>query len=140
MTLYKSLQSLVDFWFQVCVIFPYSAITVPRQRQLLQAGEREEPRDNDMGPNQFTDTISDRLVDLCTSSESVSTILAQEPTLAPSDAWKKLYKHHAGKLTGPHSIHEAGKREASKEALERAAKCGKWGPTQPSELFLRVSL
>lgn len=136
--MYECLQSLVDFWFQVCVVFPYSALTIPRQRQLLQAGEREEVRNSDMAHNQFTDTISDRLVDLCTSTESVSTVLAQDPTAAPGDAWKKLYKHHAGKLTGPHSIHEAGKGEASTEALERAAKCGKWGPTQPSELFLRV--
>lgn len=88
-----------------------------------------------MTPN--FDKISDNIFALCTSSESVSSLLAQDPTLAPGEAWKKLYGHHVSKPSSK-DVNAAGKGSVSKEELERAAKCGKWGPTQPSELFLRV--
>lgn len=82
--------------------------------------------------------ISDKVYKLCTSKESVSALLAADPTLAPGDAWKKLYGGHAAgekdsKVTGK------GRRDdLTPEDLKRAMECGNWGPTQPSELFLRV--
>lgn len=86
-------------------------------------------------------TFSDETYKLCTSGESVSALLAADPTLAPGDAWHKLFGHHVSKATtSSHAADDAGKNEVSKADLERAAKCGKWGPTQPSELFLRVGL
>ncbi len=84
-------------------------------------------------------TFSNRTYELCTSKESVSSVLAADPSLAPGDAWRKLYGHHVGKLTTSKAANDAGKSEVSPADLERAAKCGNWGPTQPSELFLRVS-
>lgn len=89
--------------------------------------------------SQFTGPISDAFYQLFTSSQSVSSVLAQDPTLSPEDAWKKLYDHHARKPQGPHSIDQAGKYTPADDAgLRRAAECGKWGPTQPSQLFLQM--
>ncbi len=83
-------------------------------------------------------SFSDRTFQLCTASDSVSSLLAADPALAPGEAWHKLFGHHVGKPKSSHAADDAGKGPVSKEALERAAKCGKWGPTQPSDLFLRV--
>lgn len=83
--------------------------------------------------------ISDRLYELCNSSESVSTVLARDLKITPGEAWKKLYGHDARKPVGRKSSDATSKATSADEVLERAAKCGKWGPTQPSELFLRVS-
>jgi hypothetical protein len=80
--------------------------------------------------------LPDHVLDLCTSNESISSLLAHDPHLAPGEAWKKLYSSHQKK----HDVDGAGKAEIWPEELARAARCGKWGPTQPSELFLRVSL
>ncbi|EAA27811.2 phospholipase D/nuclease [Neurospora crassa] len=48
-----------------------------------------------MTKSKFPDHISDRILDLCTSSETVSSLLAREPSLSPSAAWDKLYGRHA---------------------------------------------
>lgn len=89
---------------------------------------------------QFCGPISDEFYKLFTSPESVSSLLARNPSISPGDAWHTLYRHHVGKkLSGPHSIHHAGKHTPSPDDLHKAAACGRWGPTQPSELFLTVS-
>lgn len=83
--------------------------------------------------------ISERVYKLCTNPESVSALLAKDPTMAPGDAWKKLYGHH---LPGEHaskSKSEALRDEITPEDLKRTKECGNWGPTEPSETFLRVS-
>lgn len=82
--------------------------------------------------------ISDELYALCTSNESVSSILAKDPTAKPGDAWKKLYGHDH-KLGKRKSFTGVSQSATDEELLRRTAECGKWGPTQPSELFLRVS-
>ncbi|KAK3389622.1 hypothetical protein B0H63DRAFT_537638 [Podospora didyma] len=93
--------------------------------------------------HEIPDHISDRIVELCTSSESVSSLLAADPTLAPGDAWTRLYGRHALKSAARTSAKANGiatlhvERQAE-DRLELAAKCGKWGPTQPSELFLQI--
>jgi len=92
-----------------------------------------------MAGENMPDSFSDTVFQLCTSGESVSALLAKDPGLAPGDAWQKLYKAHSGRPKGSHAADDIGKGELSKEQLERAVKCGKWGPTQPSELFLRVT-
>ncbi|CAK7273894.1 hypothetical protein SEPCBS119000_005892 [Sporothrix epigloea] len=78
--------------------------------------------------------LGDGIVNLCTSQESVSSLLAADPTLAPGDAWQTLYgKHHLG------SDGQEKKDAASGvDDLARAAKCGNWGPTKPSDLFLKI--
>ncbi|KAH8900135.1 hypothetical protein GQ53DRAFT_758241 [Thozetella sp. PMI_491] len=84
------------------------------------------------------DVISDRVLGLCISPESVSACLASQPELVPGDAWKKLYGKHILKATGAEKVDGAGQEALPEDELERARKCGKWGPTQPSELFLQI--
>jgi hypothetical protein len=82
--------------------------------------------------------ISEKVHTLCNGTESVSSMLAAEPTMAPGDAWKALYgKHEAGKDVST-STAKAHRDEITSEDLQRAFECGNWGPTRPSELFLRV--
>lgn len=84
--------------------------------------------------------ISDKVHKLCASTRSLSAVLAQDPTLAPGEAWKKLYGGHAtGEKESANTARKHGD-EIRPEDLQRALECGKWGPTKPSELFLRVSL
>ncbi|KAJ7771657.1 hypothetical protein B0H16DRAFT_191133 [Mycena metata] len=82
--------------------------------------------------------ISPKVYDLCTSTETVSSLVAQDPHLPPGDAYKKLYGGHTA---GPkESIAKAKEHREVHTAddLKRARDCGKWGPTQPSELFLKL--
>ncbi|POS78376.1 hypothetical protein DHEL01_v203230 [Diaporthe helianthi] len=88
--------------------------------------------------DEFTSPVSDELLKLLTSPDSVSTLLAQNPSLSPGEAWMNLYAHHIGKLGKRRPTDDSGKRLASEEALHKAAEAGHWGPTQPSELFLRI--
>ncbi|KAK0643811.1 hypothetical protein B0T16DRAFT_392277 [Cercophora newfieldiana] len=88
--------------------------------------------------------VSDSIVELCTSSQSVSSILAEDPTLAPKEAWERLCagwkppKPSKGDKKIDDSSESPTQTPLSKEDLERVARCGKWGPTQPSELFLQI--
>lgn len=139
----KPVQNLGSAVYQTFVELPYRAVTTPRHRK--------PPKDNEIGKmadegkhslkngGQFTGPISDHFYKLFTSPESVSSVLAENPSMSPGDAWHKLYSHHTGKPSGPHSIHQAGKHTPAGEELKKAAECGHWGPTQPSELFLKVS-
>lgn len=143
MTLYQNLEAIITLFIQIFVIFPYSALTIRRQRELIPKNNKQSIEDTTHSEN--TDSIrnsrnmiSDKVYKLCTSEETVSSLLAKDPTMAPGDAWKQLYGGHA-----------AGEKESKNEArrhrdtitpedLQRALECGKWGSTQPSELFLKV--
>ncbi|KAK4442166.1 hypothetical protein QBC34DRAFT_364217 [Podospora aff. communis PSN243] len=88
--------------------------------------------------------VSDRIVELCTSSQSVSSLLAEDPSLSPKEAWERLYgdwkrpKSSKGELKIDDSTTSLTQSTLSRDELEKVAKCGKWGPTQPSELFLKI--
>ncbi len=96
--------------------------------------------------HQVPDLITDRVVQLCTSNDSVSALVAQDQSLAPGDAWEKLYGKGAVKDAARHEENGDNGNEStisestSQVELERAASCGKWGPTKPSDLFLRVCM
>jgi hypothetical protein len=80
--------------------------------------------------------ISDKVHKLCNGTETVSSEMAKDPTLAPGEVYKKLYGHFdSDKSTAKERDH---KEEISEADLKRAEECGNWGPTKPSELFLRV--
>ena len=82
--------------------------------------------------------ISDKLYQLCRAEATVSGELAKDPTLAPGQVVKRLY----GESTQSPNISESAKptrTPATADDLQRAFECGKWGPTRPSELLLRVS-
>jgi phosphatidylserine/phosphatidylglycerophosphate/cardiolipin synthase-like enzyme len=82
--------------------------------------------------------ITPQVLNLCTGTETVSSLVAKDPELAPGDAFKKLYGGH--KAAPKESIAKARKHEAAHTAedLQKARECGKWGPTEPSELFLKL--
>ncbi|KAJ3172091.1 hypothetical protein HDU88_006905 [Geranomyces variabilis] len=77
--------------------------------------------------------ISDSLHELCTNGISVSSEWAKDPTREIEKVAADIYGKH------PVSINpDLEYKTASDEELKRAAECGKWGNTQPSELFLRM--
>ncbi|QIW97701.1 hypothetical protein AMS68_003219 [Peltaster fructicola] len=80
--------------------------------------------------------ITDKLLQQCASSESVSALLAKDPTLAPHHAISKLYHPEGFTLLDTAPPHH--RAVITPEELERAYQCGKWGPTRPSELFLQM--
>lgn len=77
--------------------------------------------------------LGNGILELCTSKDSVSSLVAADPALAGGDAWQTLY----GKYRHTKEHNKAAITQV--DDLERAAKCGKWGPTKPSDLFLKVS-
>ncbi|KAL2262262.1 hypothetical protein VTK26DRAFT_1944 [Humicola hyalothermophila] len=83
--------------------------------------------------------VTDRIVHLCTSPTSVSSLIAEDPNLAPGDAWERLYGTRVLKSISEtyDSAWEPNPPDEVDE-LARATKCGNWGPTKPSELFLKI--
>lgn len=79
--------------------------------------------------------VSQHVLALCQASETVSSVLAKTPTEAPGDIVKKLYGHHKKDL---HHDPEKYRTAITAQGLEDAMKCGHWGPTQPSPLFLQA--
>ena len=71
-----------------------------------------------MTKSKFPDHISDRVFDLCNSFETVSSLLAKDPSLSPHDAWNKLFGRHALKkrhLGGNSSEEEEEEEEEENE-------------------------
>lgn len=80
--------------------------------------------------------VSDRVSRLCQETPTVSSEFAKNPSEAPEDIAKRLYGNT--KSATKHEFPGVDRPSASAADLERALECGKWGPSQPSELFLRV--
>lgn len=140
----QNIGSVGNAAYQTFVEFPYQALTTPRLAEIPaknegDMGDLPDKAERHVQDQKLTSPISDKLLKLLTSQESVSTLLAQDPSLTPGEAWKKLYGHHVGRLGDTPSINDLGKHVPSEDALHKAAEAGHWGPTQPSELFLRVS-
>ena len=79
--------------------------------------------------------VSENAFKLCQSTDTVSSVLAQNPTEAPGDVVKRLYGHHKKDL---HYDPERHRAPPSAQAQEAALKCGRWGPSQPTPLFLQA--
>ena len=79
-------------------------------------------------------TLGNDILKLCASKESVSSLVAADPTLAGGDAWQTLY----GKYRHTKDGHDTA-ATTHVDDIVRAAQCGKWGPTKPSDLFLKVN-
>lgn len=144
-TVLQNIGSVGGAAYQTFVEFPYRAVTTQRLAELPDKDEQKmgsvpENTERHVQKDELTSPVSDELLKMLTSPDSVSTLLAQDPSLSPGEAWKKLYGHHIGKLGEHRPINDSGKRLASEEALRKAAEAGHWGPTQPSELFLRVRI
>ncbi|KAI5241443.1 hypothetical protein E4T43_05488 [Aureobasidium subglaciale] len=80
-------------------------------------------------------SLSEKVEGLCRNPHSVSQALAEEPTLSPGEAAKRLY--HPDNISISEGHVPSKRAPATDEELERAMQCGKF-TTQPSELFLRV--
>ncbi|KAG9503495.1 hypothetical protein J7337_006340 [Fusarium musae] len=80
--------------------------------------------------------VSQHVYDLCQVKETVSSVLANDPSQTPGNAIKKLYGHHEHGLH--HKISAKEDIEKSEDAIEAALHCGRWGPTTPSPLFLQA--
>ncbi|KAJ4989922.1 hypothetical protein SVAN01_04569 [Stagonosporopsis vannaccii] len=78
-------------------------------------------------------SISDRIYEFCTAPVSVSSELAQDPTQEPAHIAEKLYAGEQPSLTERTSLSQ---QPAGPEELRRARACGRWGASEPSELFL----
>ncbi|KAJ4265269.1 hypothetical protein NW762_004554 [Fusarium torreyae] len=80
--------------------------------------------------------VSQHVYELCQAKETVSSVLAKEPSHAPGDIVKKLYGHH------DHALHHGRSAQndttLNTDAIETALRCGRWGPTKPSPLFLQA--
>lgn len=79
--------------------------------------------------------IPPNVVELCQNGQSVSSELAKNPSLSPREAAKKLFGVDADDEISPQ---EADLVKGESADLEEARKCGKWGTSNPSDLFLRV--
>lgn len=80
--------------------------------------------------------VSDRVFKLCQETSTVSSDFAKNPTEAPTEIAKRLYGNT--KPATKHDFPGVDRPAAAIADLERALQCGKWGPSQPSEFFLRV--
>ena len=82
---------------------------------------------------QLTETV----VRLCQSEQTISSELARDPSSSAGEVSEKLFggREKTGK---PSRNADAELTVPSSDDLKQAASCGKWGPTQPGELFLRA--
>lgn len=85
---------------------------------------------------QMSTKISQRVVNFCRSSTSVSSRLAQNPSLSPGTVIKELFNHSSS----DEGFNDSNDHVDDTDALETAYHCGKWGASRPSDLFLRASL
>ena len=104
--------------------------------------------------------VSERAYNLTHSDKTLTSVPAENPKESPGDLGKKLYEeHHHGThnptasggiastvksmlkcgSTSEEAKAATAEDEPSKEDLDRAAECGRFG-TRPSDLFLKVCL
>ncbi|CAM1508823.1 Fc.00g025620.m01.CDS01 [Cosmosporella sp. VM-42] len=79
--------------------------------------------------------VSENVLELCQDLDTVSSVLAKHPEEAPGDIVKQLYGSHT-KYSQPKT--DANKPVPTPEVLEKVFKCGSWGSTKPSRLFLQA--
>lgn len=83
------------------------------------------------------DNIPPRVYDLCHSNKNVTSELEDHPDESPGRIAHRLFHHDEAvkeDIAGP--IKDVADKD---NALERAYECGIWGPSRPSDLFLKVS-
>jgi hypothetical protein len=69
------------------------------------------------------------------SRDTISSVLAKNPTEAPGDVVKRLYGHHNKDL---HKNPDEFRTAPTAQEQEIALRCGCWGPSRPSPLFLQA--
>ncbi|KAK2590131.1 hypothetical protein QQS21_012184 [Conoideocrella luteorostrata] len=79
--------------------------------------------------------VSDHLVRLCTETDTVSSVWARDSSKSPGDIVKQLY---GGRKRDRSAAAKQHRQPASRNAQDAALRCGNWGPTTPSPLFLQA--
>lgn len=79
------------------------------------------------------------------SEATVTSELAKDPNQRASSVFKSLYHDHHNilndtKQDSSNLTQEKDDESHESSILEKARACGKWGTTEPSDLFLQVSL
>lgn len=98
----------------------------------------------------MTSHVSDRVLAYCTSHNSVSALLAKDPSRSAASAAKEVFGKEAA-LIGDDAESQSSKESSSSQSshrhlpshdaerdLERALKCGNFGDKRPSDLFLKL--
>ncbi|KAM5349830.1 hypothetical protein ACJ41O_006335 [Fusarium nematophilum] len=80
--------------------------------------------------------VSKHVYDLCQATETVSSVLAEDPTQAPGDIVNRLYGNHG--TQPPQDESDTDITTSSNDSLDTVLQCGSWGPTKPSPLFLQA--
>lgn len=81
--------------------------------------------------------LSGTIVQQCTSTDTIASLLSQEPTSPVSKVAKELRKSLASNPDGKN--HDFLNGNGKERSLDDVAKCGQF-PSRPSDLFLKVSL
>lgn len=74
--------------------------------------------------------ISNFVYDLCHAPNTVSSQLAANPEEAPGPIAKELFSKK--------DLPQSSTQHDGQYDLQRAFECGQWGPSRPSDLFLKV--
>jgi hypothetical protein len=77
--------------------------------------------------------ISPKVHELCTGTETVSSLVAKDPELAPGDAWKKLYAGHTG--GSKESIAKAREHREAHTAEDLKVGAPHWLLESPADSF-----
>ena|ERR1700753_871455 len=86
----------------------------------------------------MSSTLSDKILKWTTETPSVTQLLEKDPTKSPAAVAKELFGHEAISNGHSNSLSASASASLSEAELERTRKCGKWGNSQPSELFLSM--
>lgn len=81
--------------------------------------------------------LAQEVYELCRSDKSVSSELAKDPQQSPRKIVHRLYFDKKAEDIPSNAVAEVGEK---RNDLRRAYECGNWGPSRPSDLFLRVDL
>ncbi|KAE8149782.1 hypothetical protein BDV25DRAFT_155747 [Aspergillus avenaceus] len=77
--------------------------------------------------------LPDKVYELCHSDKTVSSELARDPSQSPYKVFHALYSEHHSDKDSP-----ATNGASKEDSLHRTLRCGNWGPTRPSNLFLNI--
>ncbi|KAK1973520.1 hypothetical protein LZ30DRAFT_610530 [Colletotrichum cereale] len=118
------LPKLGNVLYQTVFQFPYSAYSVPRvpdQNKMPSSSDSSTtPHERTKPEYQNAHTLSEPLASFCTSSNTVSGFLAEDPTLTPGHAWKQLANHYESNSHEPKDIRDIGRGEVTDDELEVA--------------------
>ena len=78
----------------------------------------------------------EKLEELCIAKESVSSRYEEDTSKSPGEISESLFSSHHLSTTSQKAPDE--RKPATAEDLERARRCGAFGESKPSELFLRA--